>query len=76
MMTSDQNCRGPVPFGSTGRRAFLQTGLAGFAALSLPGILKLQSRAAAPANVDLHQRAGHGVEAGREDERVGLVFLA
>src|SRR4051812_36458591 len=48
MTAPNQNCRGPVPFGSTERRAFLQAGLAGFAALSLPGILKLQSRAAAP----------------------------
>ena len=46
-MTPDLNCRGPVPFGATGRRAFLQTGLAGFASLSLPGILKLQSVRAA-----------------------------
>ena len=49
MTAPDQNCRGPVPFGSTGRRAFLQTGLAGFASLSLPGILKLQSASAADA---------------------------
>src|SRR4051812_12298289 len=40
------NCRGPIPFGSTGRRAFLQAGLAGFASLSLPGILKLQRASA------------------------------
>ncbi len=38
------NCRGPIPFGSTGRRAFLQAGLAGFAALTLPGLLKLRSQ--------------------------------
>lgn len=38
-----QNCRGPVPYGFSGRRAFLQTGLAGFATLSLPNILKLKS---------------------------------
>ena len=43
-MASNPSCRGPIPFGSTGRRAFLQTGLAGFAALTLPGILKLQSQ--------------------------------
>lgn len=36
-------CSGPIPRGIAGRRAFLQTGLAGFASLSLPGILKLQS---------------------------------
>ena len=48
MTPRNQHCRGPIPFGSTGRRAFLQTGLAGFASLSLPGILKLQSRAGSP----------------------------
>ncbi len=36
-------CPGPLKFGPTGRRSFLQTGLAGFASLSLPGILKLRS---------------------------------
>jgi hypothetical protein len=46
MTTPNRRCPGPVPFGPDGRRAFLQTGLAGFATLSLPGILKL--RAAAP----------------------------
>ncbi len=46
-MTQKQNCRGPMPFGSTNRRAFLQAGLAGFATLSLPGLLKLRSFASA-----------------------------
>lgn len=46
MSAPQYDCRGPVPFGSTGRRAFLQTGLAGFATLSLPGIFKLQRAAA------------------------------
>lgn len=36
-------CPGPLKFGPTGRRSFLQAGLAGFASLSLPGILKLRS---------------------------------
>jgi len=57
MTTPSQNCRGPIPFGSTGRRAFLQTGLAGFASLTLPGILKLQSRAAAPASTNSEKKA-------------------
>ncbi|MBN9117571.1 MAG: DUF1501 domain-containing protein [Planctomycetes bacterium] len=49
-MTPDYSCRGPVPPNGIGRRAFLQTGLAGFASLSLPGLLKLRSRASdAPA---------------------------
>ncbi len=51
-MQANQNCRGPIPFGSTGRRAFLQTGLAGFASLSLPAILKLQANAPAPTTTD------------------------
>ena len=50
--SSNQNpaCRGPVPFGVGGRRAFLQAGLAGFSSLSLPGILKLQSQLRAGAS--------------------------
>ncbi len=47
MTTPIRRCPGPVPFGACGRRALLQTGLAGFASLSLPGLLKL--RAGAPA---------------------------
>jgi hypothetical protein len=52
-MTPYRRCPGPIQNGANGRRAFLQTGLAGFASLSLPGILKLQSecRADAPAAV-------------------------
>lgn len=46
-MASLPNCRGPIPFGATGRRAFLQTGLAGFASLSLPGLLRMQRASAA-----------------------------
>lgn len=58
-MTPNRSCRGPIPFGSTGRRAFLQTGLAGFASLSLPGILKLQSlcRASAPTPANSEKKA-------------------
>jgi hypothetical protein len=58
MTAPNQNCRGPVPFGPAGRRAFLQTGLAGFASLSLPGLLKLRSRAAdAPATGSAERKA-------------------
>ncbi|MFO0805200.1 MAG: DUF1501 domain-containing protein [Gemmataceae bacterium] len=39
----------PIQRDGMGRRAFLQTGLAGFASLSLPGILKLQQSRAATA---------------------------
>jgi hypothetical protein len=58
-MAPDHNCRGPVPFSPTGRRAFLQAGLAGFASLSLPGVLKLQSlaRAATPATASSEKKA-------------------
>ena len=48
-------CRGPnqgfsaSPFGSR-RRGFLQAGLAGFASLSLPGILRLRAENSASAN--------------------------
>ncbi len=37
-------CPGPWDFGVGSRRGFLRTGLAGFASLSLPGILKLRSQ--------------------------------
>ena len=36
-------CPGPIEFTSTGRRAFLQLGLAGFVTLSLPGIIRMQA---------------------------------
>ena len=49
---AQQDCRGPVPFGLGGRRAFLQTGLAGFATLSLPNILKIQAARAAAAKAE------------------------
>ena len=41
--TPAQHCRGPFDLG-TSRRAFLRTGLAGFATLSLPGILRLRAQ--------------------------------
>lgn len=44
-----RSCRGPIPTGHGGRRAFLQAGLAGFSTLSLPGILKLQNQSIAQA---------------------------
>ncbi len=49
--TLNQRCSGPSLWGAGNRRGFLQTGLAGFATLSLPGILRLQAQAneAAPA---------------------------
>jgi hypothetical protein len=41
--SSPRRCPGPQLAGSASRRNFLQTGLAGFATLSLPSILKLQA---------------------------------
>lgn len=39
-------CPGPSNFGAAGRRGFLRMGLAGFASLSLPGLLRLQASVA------------------------------
>ncbi len=36
-------CPGPYAFGSAGRRGFIRMGLAGFASMSLPGLLRLQA---------------------------------
>ena len=36
-------CSGPTPFGTNGRRGFIRMGLAGFASLSLPALLRLQT---------------------------------
>lgn len=43
-------CSGPSPLGLGGRRAFLRTGLTGFASLSLPGLLRLRAESALQAN--------------------------
>ena len=43
-------CPGPIQTGTGSRRNFLQTGLAGFATLSLPGILRLQAQGRAHAS--------------------------
>jgi hypothetical protein len=40
---SDRNCPGPQVASAASRRGFLQMGLAGFATLSLPGILRLRA---------------------------------
>ena len=49
--TVDTGCQGPAAFGEARdeahRRGFLRLGLAGFASLSLPGILRLQATAQA-----------------------------
>ncbi len=41
-------CHGPALFGPAGRRGFMRLGLAGFASLTLPQVLRLKSLAAAP----------------------------
>ncbi len=45
-------CPGPNNSSATDRRGFMQLGLAGFASLSLPGILRLQAEAAAAESAD------------------------
>lgn len=47
----------PGPSGLIGRRTFLQTGLAGFASLSLPSILKLQAQAQAATGAPRERKA-------------------
>jgi hypothetical protein len=47
--TSPLCCPGPRHSGAAPRRGFLQAGLAGFAALSLPGLLRLRAAASAQA---------------------------
>lgn len=42
--SSPRRCAGPNAVGLGSRRTFLQAGLAGFASVSLPGILKLQAQ--------------------------------
>ncbi len=58
---SIHRCPGPVPFGAGGRRAFLQTGLAGFATLSLPGILRLRESQTAHAASIAPRKANNAV---------------
>jgi len=43
---SSVRCAGPQSFGQGGRRGFIKMGLAGFASLSLPGLLRLKSATA------------------------------
>ena len=66
---NSHRCPGPVPFGFGGRRAFLQTGLAGFATLSLPGILKLRSDTAAQA-----AEVGNSIASRRANNAVIMVW--
>ncbi|MCA9222820.1 MAG: DUF1501 domain-containing protein, partial [Planctomycetales bacterium] len=49
-ISSHACCPGPNKFDATNRRGFMQLGLAGFASLSLPGIMRLQAASAATEN--------------------------
>jgi hypothetical protein len=59
-------CPGPRSICTNSRRGFLQTGLAGFATLSLPGILRLQAQN--------ELRASESAEANREKNAVIMVW--
>jgi hypothetical protein len=63
--SSTTSCSGPWS-GAANRRSFLQAGLAGFATLSLPGILKLQALSRA--------RASEVTPAGRDKTAVIMVW--
>lgn len=60
------DCPGPLRFPVPSRRGFLQAGLAGFASLSLPGLLRLQAQNAA--------RAAEAKSSGRERNAVIMVW--
>lgn len=42
----NDDCPGPLPTAPQGRRSFMRMGLAGFASMSLPGILRMQAASA------------------------------
>ena len=64
--TTSLACPGPLNFGFGSRRAFLQAGLAGFASLNLPGILRLQAQNA------LH--AGEGAASSRDKTAMIMIW--
>ncbi|QDV12973.1 hypothetical protein CA51_28590 [Rosistilla oblonga] len=45
---SEMHCSGPRNFGPGSRRSFMRLGLAGFASMSLPGIMRLQAASPLP----------------------------
>ncbi|WLD14815.1 DUF1501 domain-containing protein [Planctellipticum variicoloris] len=62
---SATSCAGPLGLGAGSRRNFLQTGLAGFGTLSLPGILRLQA-----------QNALHAAEStGGKSEKTAVIMV-
>ena len=64
-------CPGPYAFGASGRRGFMRMGLAGFASLSLPGLLRMQ---AANAQDVSPQGTGDGDKPIREKTAVIMVW--
>jgi len=56
---SSIRCSGPNVFGQTGRRGFMRMGLAGFASLSLPGILRLRDSQALASGEDVPGKKGN-----------------
>jgi hypothetical protein len=64
--SSARPCPGPLYSGAPSRRGFMQMGLAGFASLSLPAILRLQSQHAL--------RAEESTSTGREKTAVIMVW--
>lgn len=63
--SSSRICPGPRSVDAGGRRAFLQTGLAGFATLSLPGILRLQA----------HNRLHASEASGSSREKTAVIMV-
>lgn len=55
--TEIEICRGPKTASYAGRRAFLRAGLAGFATVSLPGILRLRAESVANSGTDRDNNA-------------------
>lgn len=53
-------CPGPYAFGASGRRGFMRMGLAGFASLSLPRILRLQAAHAQAVDAQVAGTQGAG----------------
>jgi uncharacterized protein (DUF1501 family) len=58
------HCPGPLRNLAGSRRGFLQAGLAGFASLSLPGLLRLQA-----------QRSLHAAETGTRREKTAVIMV-
>ncbi|HET6425690.1 MAG TPA: DUF1501 domain-containing protein, partial [Planctomycetaceae bacterium] len=62
--TAPVRCPGPTGLGVPDRRAFLRTGLAGFASLSLPAILRMQA-----------QTRAHAAETRSPSEKTAVIMV-